>query len=276
MALNIFKSNYRSGQAAVESTAKALADRITTSSVPADELSNIHWDVLSFSRSHPSALDFPLHVLRQMTPLLPSDIKTGHGSGAEGARQSFSWFLKDMVRSLDGHGTTEPEGVGNSDDKGWEYEGNEYANVVFTRDEVTGNLDGVLEKVLNLQQDRKQTITAWAVEGRAHALDVAKIGKGADAWITQVFFTALQPALSAGEGMPPWSKADFVAACVGIRATVKTVLDEMPSETRDERLKAWTDGLREFLLEGEHATDDEHKTYRDGDFALKYHAAVSA
>lgn len=276
MAINIFKSNYLRGQGAVESAAKALAERITASPTPADELSNVHWDVLSFSRSHPSALDFPLHVLRQLTPLLPSDIKTGHGSGAEGARQSFSWFLKDMVRSLDGHGTTEPEGVGNSDDKGWEYEGKEYANAIFTRDEVTGNLDGVLEKVLNLRQDRKQTITAWAVEGRAHALDVAKVGRGADAWITQVFFTALQPALSAGDGMPPWSKADFVAACVSIRATAKSVLDEMPFETRAEKLKAWTDGLKEFLLEGEHATDDENKMYRDGDFALKYHAAVSA
>lgn len=75
--------------------------------------------------------------------------------------------------------------------------------------------------------------------------------------------------------MYPWSKADFVSGCLGIRAAAKTFLDDCTAEDREKLLKEWTDGLAEFLLEGDQATDDKHKRFRDGDFYIKYHASVS-
>ncbi|KAK8064646.1 hypothetical protein PG994_007284 [Apiospora phragmitis] len=287
MALSIFNQFHKQdGPAATEAAAKALADQIATSPDPSDALAFAHWDLLKFSYANPQSIDYALRVYHHMCGLLPPDFQNPHGTGADAARRSLATFFQHQVQPLNPY--RNPEDVGGGVvERDWDYDGAEYANVTFKRDDVLGSAENkdnkdsklgeALKAVLDLREERTRTVTAWAAEGRAHALGVAKAGRGDQADLPKHLDALLDPAGMGHGYMYPWSKADFAAACVGVRAAAKTFLDECASsaEKREELLEGWKRGLAEFLLEGDQATGDEHKKFRDGDFYVKYHATVS-
>ncbi|KAH8657744.1 hypothetical protein BX600DRAFT_514297 [Xylariales sp. PMI_506] len=156
-----------------------------------------------------------------------------------------------------------------------DFTGSEYANVRFKRAEVIDKLDSVIQKTLNLQRGISDTVIAWAVQGRACSLDVTRVGQGKQAWLPMCFVGMLHPTSNGRGASSPWSKADFVAACVGLRAGAKTFLKSFSPGERDRALKRWCDGLAEFLLEDDEAAQDENLEFRDGDFVVKYHAALT-
>jgi len=271
MALLIFNQFYQNGPTAIEVATKNLLGYITTAPSQADALYQTNRDILAFSCKHPEAIDFSLLVFHGMANLLPSIVTNHYGPGETAARKGLAWFLREQVRSFDA--TLEPTDIGEQRD--WDYEGTEYANMVFRRDEVTSKLNSVVQSVIDLQSKRRETVIAWAVQGRAQALDVTKVGEGEDAWLPIFFQGMLDPA-SNGQGvMPPWSKADYIAACVGLRAGAKSYLEGYPAEKREGKLQSWKERLSEFLLEGDQAAEDQNMKFRDGDFLVKFHTAVS-
>lgn len=66
--------------------------------------------------------------------------------------------------------------------RNWDYDGPEYANVTFARDEVVGaddaQLGKVIEKLVGIHELRDHTVFRWTVVGRAQALGVIQTGKG--------------------------------------------------------------------------------------------------
>lgn len=274
MALSIFKQFHSQGPAGCETAAKRLADHITRSEKPQDALAYAQWAILHFSYKSPEAIDDVLRIYDHMAGLLPADFKSDYGTGAQAGRRGLRMFFEQQVRSLNPF--VDPEDVGEAIvERDWDYDGPEYANATFTRAEVAGQMGKVIDKILNVREQRNQTVVAWAVEGRAHALGVAKAGRGHQAHLPLHFSGLLKPAELGHNRMSPWSKADFVSGCVGLRAAAKTYLEECSEEERNVLLKSWIDDVSEFLLEGDQSTDDEHRKFRDGDFHVKYHAAVS-
>lgn len=64
-------------------------------------------------------------------------------------------------------------------------------------------------------------IAAWAMQGRAHVLGVAKVGIGECTWML-IYLRAMLDLASNGRGtVPPCAKIDFVADGVGLRATLR-------------------------------------------------------
>ncbi|KAK8072662.1 cytochrome P450 [Apiospora saccharicola] len=276
MALSIFNQFHKQeGPAATEAAAEALAKQITDSPEPQDALAHVHWDLLKFSYESPQSIDYALRVYQHTCGLLTDQFKNDYGTGAEAARRSLAMLLEQQVKPLNPY--VNPEDVGGGVvERDWDYDGAEYANTTFKRAEILGEsnqLGKAIRNVVELREERTRTVTAWAVEGRAHALGVAKAGVGDRADLPMHFDGLLKPAGMGHGYMNPWSKADFVAGCVGIRAAAKTFLDECSPEKRNELLESWKAELAEFLLEGNQATDDEHRKFRDGDFYVKYHAA---
>ncbi|KAI1842927.1 hypothetical protein JX266_010945 [Neoarthrinium moseri] len=273
MALSIFNQFHKQGSTAIETAAKALSEHITTAANQQDALSNTQWNLLDFSYKNPQSIDYALRVYHHMSSILPVEVKNDYGFGEDAARRGLAMFFEQQVRPLNPY--VNPGDVGEEVvERDWEYEGAEYANATFTRDEVTGNLGKVLQKILNLHEQRMKTIVAWTVEGRAHALGVTKAGTGEKAHLPMHFSGLLKPASLGHNVMSPWSKADFVSGCVGLRAAAKSYLNECSAERQEELLKSWKQEVAEFLLEGDQAAEDAHKTFRDGDFHVKYHAAL--
>lgn len=279
MALSTFNQFHKQEDpAATGAASKALAKQIIDSSQPQDALAHVHWDLLKFSYESPQSIDYALRVYHQTCGLLTDQFKNDYGTGAEAARRSLAMFFEHQVKPLNPY--VNPENVGGGVvERDWDYDGAEYANTTFKRDEILGEknqLDKAIGNVIELREERTRTVTAWAVEGRAHALGVAKAGMGDRADLPMHFDGLLKPAGMGHGYMDPWSKAGFVAGCVAIRAAAKTILDECSPEKRNKLLGSWKAELAEFLLEGDQATDDQHKKFRDGDFHVKYHAAVSS
>ncbi|KAK8008401.1 hypothetical protein PG991_010952 [Apiospora marii] len=268
--LAIFDQFYQKEEpAASESAAQALAEKVTGAPAPYNALDCIHWDLLKFGYQHPQSIDWSLRIYHRMCcGLLPADMR-------DKAHQNHSWMLSDAVRTYNGPFSSPSRGeIGNNVvDRDWAFEGPEYANLTFRRDEVLGEnnrLGEAAKNVLAVRQARYEAVIDRVVEGRATALGV--FGKILNYNIQNKFECWLMPGVLGHDCMWPWSKADFVAGCLGIRAAAKTFLD--PSKYEPEKdLKLWKEGLAEFLLEGDRATDDEHKIFRDGDFLVKYHAS---
>ncbi|KAK8016845.1 hypothetical protein PG993_015034 [Apiospora rasikravindrae] len=276
MALSIFnKFHKKEGPVDTEGAAKAYAELVLSDPEPADALANYHWDITKFSEENPQSIDYVLGIYGRMCRLLPADMKTAYGTGEIGAHRSLSRMLCDQIRNFNG---LQPEDVGGGlVERDWEFQGPEYANLTFRRGEVLGphsRLGEALASVVRVRAERTSLVTAYAVKGRAHALGVAPAGGGDQAHVPQHLETFLRPEHLGNNCMYPWSKADFAAACVGFRAGAKTFLDECAPERREEVLRTWKDLLVEFLLEGDQATDDANKPFRDGDFYVKYHATV--
>ncbi|KAK9415038.1 hypothetical protein SUNI508_10643 [Seiridium unicorne] len=273
MALSIFNQFHKQGPKAIETAAEALAKHITTSTNQQDALASTQWDILNFSYKNPQAIDYLLRVYYHMSNILPPEVKNYYGAGGDAARRSLAMFFQQQVRSLNPY--VEPEDVGETVvERDWDYDGTEYANATFTRDEVAGGLDKVLDKIRNVRDQRMKTVVAWTVEARAHALGVAKAGTGEQAHLPMHFSGLLKPASLGHNTISPWSKADFISGCVGLRAAAKSYLDECTVENREALIKTWKADVAEFLLDGDQAADDKHKKFRDGDFHIKYHSAL--
>ncbi|KAK7962099.1 uncharacterized protein PG986_002924 [Apiospora aurea] len=276
MALAIFnRFHKKEGPVDTEGAAKAYAELVLSDPKPADALANYHWDITKFSEENPQSIDYVLAIYAHMCRLLPADMETAYGKGESGAHSSLTMTLTDAIRTFNG---LQPEDVGGGlVERDWEFEGPEYANLTFKRSEILGEhnrLGEALANVIKVREERTRIVTAYAVKGRAHVFGVAAAGGGDQAHVPQHFETLCRPEHLGNNCMYPWSKADFVASCVGLRAGAKTFLDECAPERREEVLQTWKDLLAEFLLEGDQATDDDNKPFRDGDFYVKYHATL--
>lgn len=281
MALAIFNQHHQEGPLAIDMAATALVEQVTSSAKPEDAWYQVFWDILEFGADNPRSIDFALHVFNRAAALLPDTFQNCYGTGERAARIGMGWFLKEQVRALNPY-ELPPTEVGESagpprDD---DFPGPEYANVAFLRGEVAGpdaRLDLALQKTLRLQRERRRTVAALAVYGRASALRAFPGARGRHSDVAARLSGVLGPA-SLGRGVvPPWSKCDFVACCVAARATMRTVLEDCAAEDeewRDGRVRCWRDGLAEFLLDRDQAADDKNREFRDGDYLVKYHAAV--
>ncbi|ETS81034.1 hypothetical protein PFICI_06036 [Pestalotiopsis fici W106-1] len=271
-ALSIYQQFHSQGPEGFKTAAQLLADYITTATDTGNAIYFAQEDVLTFSYKSPEAMDNALRIYDQMADLLPPDFKNHYGTGARAAQRGLAMYFEQQIRSINPF--VSPEDVGEAVvERDWDFDGPEYSNVTFIRAEVTGQLEKVIQKIVKLRDERSETVIKWAVEGRAHALGVAKAGRGHQAHLPMHFSGLLNPAGMGHGYMSPWSKADFIAGCVGLRGSAKTYLEECSEENRQELLKSWIDGLTEFLLEGDQSADDKHRKFRDGDFHIKYHAA---
>ncbi|KAK6818922.1 hypothetical protein PG987_016375 [Apiospora arundinis] len=221
--------------------------------------------------THPQSIEYALRVYDHACRLMPADLKSNYNNctGEEAARKNLGMFFVYMVRPINPF--REPDEVGESlVSRDWDYDGPEYANVVGADDVQLGK---VIEKLNGNHELRHQTVIQWTVVGRAQALGVIQTGKGGRAHLPQHFVGLLRPSVMGHGYMWPWSKADFVGACVGMRGAAKTHLDEVWGEKREEVLKTWKEGVAEFLLERDQAVDNEDRKFHNGEFHIKYHAA---
>ena len=140
------------------------------------------------------------------------------------------------------------------------------SNVILSKSEVTDNQPALLYRLQRWQEQRLDIIVLLAWLGRSWSKDFARQQP-------DNLFYPINNAIEAGarqrKHTPLWSKADFVGACVLIRACAKSLLEGLPEDKRDATMAYWKDGFTSFLH-----NDDGGRNVEE-DFAMKIHAAVS-
>ncbi|KAF2663377.1 hypothetical protein BT63DRAFT_444690 [Microthyrium microscopicum] len=140
----------------------------------------------------------------------------------------------------------------------------ESCNLYFRKQEVQTDLKAVIERTKCLQELRLSIIVLQAMRGRTHAMGILPSLPGSLRWI--------------GHHLDPfpynWTKADFIAICVLVRAGGKSLLESIPSdEERQTQLESWKDRFSAFLYTDK-PDGQTSAPNKDGDFVIKAHAAL--
>lgn len=139
-------------------------------------------------------------------------------------------------------------------------------NLIFTRSELEGKAKKVVERMKEFHGSRLDIILLQAIRGRAHSLNIVR-DESTISWID----FSLDPF---HDPNPPWSKADFIAVCVLLQGSAKSLLDGLPSMSeRQAKLNFWKEKFSAFIY-SEIPPDQRCSFNRDGDFIIKWHATV--
>ncbi|KAJ9635201.1 hypothetical protein H2199_008687 [Coniosporium tulheliwenetii] len=253
--LDIYEKFYEAGvpshrQPNVTAASEALADLIFKASISYDSSSEIAFqsvqDITNFGYKKPPALDYAIRVFAGANNLLPDTVRNHYGNG--GAR---------------------PWDVGT--ETAWDSDADEASNVNFQGQELREKMDMVLEKMRNFQALRREIIVHMALQGRCHSLDVARHRRHDFDGERAVHLIDLSLD-SYHEPSPPWCKIDFIGNCIMLRGGAKSLLESMPSERREEKLRSWREGYTAFLRYD--TEEGQKRRNKDNDFVLKAHAAM--
>ncbi|KAJ9666606.1 hypothetical protein H2201_003265 [Coniosporium apollinis] len=274
--LDIYEKFYEPGvpshrQPNVAAASEALADLIVNASVSYDSSSEIVFqsvkDITNFGYKRPSALDYAIRVFAGANDLLPDTVRNHYGKGpTAGEGQLVFWQIEQSRFFQGGAG---PWDVGT--ETAWDPDADEASNVNFQGQELREKMDMVLEKMRNFQALRREIIVHMALQGRCHSLDVARHRRHDFDGERAVHLIDLSLD-SYHEPSPPWCKIDFIGNCIMLRGGAKSLLESMPSERREEKLRSWREGYTAFLRYD--TEEGQKRRNKDNDFVLKAHAAM--
>jgi len=257
--VNIYETYFHKGSqpAAINEAAAALRSFVLDSADPRACQSNSQWDLLAFCKKQPRGVDFALQVYHTafknleevgLEPDSGLDSLVGNhaklfqgGSGPTDVGKELSWESYD-------------ESTGDA------------CNLVFTKAELDDKTVKVIERMKEFQVCRSEIILLQAIRGRCHSMDIVR-DKGTISWID----FSLDPFHAPN---PPWNKADFIAICVLLRASAKSLLDTLPStDERQAKLDFWKAKFSAFIY-SKTPTDQSGPLNKDEDFVIKWHAMV--
>ena len=268
-ALSIFISNYPGPSVSTPTTEHTASTASNDLLALILQLDNLHISgtleqiiciLLEFCGSQPAGIDWALLTFDTLLKDIPPDGKFSDGTGPEGAREVFRWYIIDHAVFY--QGDVSPS-IGR--ETAWDGEAIDSSTVYFLAEEVKDKPDDVIQKMENLAKARRDFMVLMAVKGRAYALDVVRVQ------------TREYPGDSTGEfvdlaldyehgGSPPWSRVDCVACLLMLRGCAKSLLETTPVHKREAKKKSWVDGLEKLLVSGVEDKVD--------DFYIKAHAAV--
>lgn len=139
--------------------------------------------------------------------------------------------------------------------RGWD-------ELFFGSEEVSSDIDGVLEKVRNLKQARLEFIVALAMQARCHS-------KGISHWnIMDSAVLLIDNALAPHhpDQVSVRGKAEVIGCSVLLRGCARTLFEHVPAEVRERKRAEWVEGLKWFL-------NRDPCGALGGDFVLKIHVA---
>jgi hypothetical protein len=243
--------------AAINEAASALRSFVLDSADPQACQSNSQWDLLEFCKRQPRGVDFALQVYHKAFKNI-EEVRLEPDSGLESLVGNHAKLFQ---------GGSGPADVGK--ELSWEsYDEStgDACNLIFTKAELEDKTVKVIERITEFQVCRLEIILLQAIRGRSHSLDIIR-DNNTISWID----FSLDPFHAPS---PPWSKADFIAICVLLRACAKSLLDTLPSTgERQAKLDFWKAKFSAFIY-SETPTSQSGPLNRDGDFVIKWHAMV--
>lgn len=218
-----------------------------------------------FACKAPPALDHALNIMAQGFAHLPETAELPGIKGPEGAFLILKWWLVDWAQRFKGSAYGDYWGEESERGSIDARETKDGTNVFFGREEVSSDIDGVLEKVRNLQQARLEFIVALAMQGRCYSM-------GAGHWdimdsAVPLIDNALVP--HHPDQVPIWGKAEVIGCSALLRGCVRTLFERVPAELRGRKRVEWVEGFGRFL-------NHDPCGALGGDFVLKVHAAVGS
>ena len=237
--------------------------RLITSSI---DIENCIWGSVYalnvFFRDEPSAIDFGINIFRTAVRKLPRPRQGSNKMSPIGAEGILRSFLHDAAQFFQGDASRDSLGKEDLDDPGV----SDASNVILSKSEVTDNQPALLYRLQNWQEQRLDIIVLLAWLGRSWSTSFAR---QQPASLLYPINNAIEAGARQRRYNPRWSKADFVGACVLIRACAKSLLEELSEDTRDATMAYWKDGFTSFLH------NDNGGRNIEEDFVVKIHAAAS-
>jgi hypothetical protein len=253
-------SLYSDAHSSIAPASIALRELVASDGGPGDAC----WGVMEFGKKWPQGIDFALQVYTkasspdQNVPLLEVTCS-----------EEYKLPLRDMIGNHAKYfqGGSGPE-IGKEISWGtYDKTTGDACNLLFQKTDLQINIEAVIARTKNFQDTRLEIIVLQAIRGRSHAMNIVQTTQNSLAWID----FSLDPFQI---GSPPWSKVDFIAACVLLRACAKSLLQgfSLTSE-RQVTLRNWKDKFSAFI-HSDKPPNQDFPFNRDGDFVIKAHAAV--
>lgn len=215
-----------------------------------------------FLRDDPTAIDFGIDVFRAAVREFPESTQDDNGVTLISGEDVLRAFLFDGAQFFQGDASRDYLGKEDLDDPGV----SDASNVILSKSEVTDNQPALLYRLQRWQEQRLDIIVLLAWLGRSWSKEFARQQPSN---LLYPINNAIEAGARQRRYSPHWSKADFVGACVLIRACAKSLLEGLPEDKRDATMSYWKDGFTSFLH-----NDDGGRNVEE-DFAVKIHAAVS-
>lgn len=249
----------------------ALASSIASSPDPAEALYDTCDAIQALGLGAPQALDLALQTYASMSTKLPDKVENSYGKGKDAAIGQLRWWLIETCNFF--QGGSKPVDVGQELVRERELgPEQDQASLQFNNKEVNERLPNVLARIKSFREERNGHIIALAMLGRAHAKGIVKINRGE--FVGDHIATLVDAALQVSrDSSPKWRKVDYIAECVLLRSCAKSLMDSMPKDQREARLKGWRDGFAQFLSKDLARSGDVPKN-KNGDFEVAVHAAV--
>lgn len=217
-----------------------------------------------FACKAPSALDHALDILGQGLSQLPETPEFSNGKRVDDAFDILKWWFIEWSARFRGSAYSSPADH-TKHSKSDAEQTKDCTNVYFEASELVGSsgLDGVLERVRNLQSARLEFVVAKAMQARSHSKGISHLS--CTKFAIPLINNALEP--STPGQIPIWGKTELVGSCVLLRGCARTLIDKIPAESREQKIAEWIEKLGKFLYYDPCGT-------MGGDFILKIHVAV--
>ena len=215
-----------------------------------------------FLGDDPTAIDFGIDVFRASIREFPDSTQDENGVTSISGEDVLRAFLFDGAQFFQGDHSRDGLGKRDSDDPGV----SDASNIILSKAEVTDDQTDLLHRLQTWQEQRLDIIVLLSWLGRSWS-------KGYARQQTADLLYPINNAIEAGARQrlynPRWSKADFVGACVLIRACAKSLLGALSEDSRNATMAYWKVGFISFLH------NDNGGRNVEEDFVVKLHAAVS-
>ena len=258
-ALDIFTAAWSSRSVGDQQESSASVKALAQHTVEAkDPSSGVYiWSTILAIRqcanSSPQALDFMLLIYASACKQFHHTVSNEYGHGPAAGIQQLKWWLIEEADGFQGV-VMPPKNLGSVDTA-------DRSNLLFDGSKVDRDVDRVLSEIGEWREERTSWIVAAAMQARCFSLDIIRINDGRR--IKALIDSGLNREQSR------WSKANFIGACIMIRACAESLLDHQGGEGTIAKLDNWKTVLESFLRHDE-------KSSSSVDFVVTYHASVSA
>ncbi|KAI9717910.1 MAG: hypothetical protein M1812_004437 [Candelaria pacifica] len=259
---NIYTKAIQGSNSDIDGPAKELSDLIAGSSLPSEW---IHISILvlhSRAMEHPTSLDHLLKIYSAACELFPESVENSKGTGKDAGQLDLHWTLIEESQRF--QGLVQPD-IGEADTE-------DASNINFREEDLKERTTDVLTKIDNWRADRQDLLVWMATQARSYSLGAVELNNvGSRASALSAIQFGLDRAGVVKKSSRPWSKADFLAACVLIRGCARSLKEAFDAAGQGDVVVDWVNQFGLFIQSDNQASNGRNT---DNDFVLKSNAAL--
>ncbi|KAI9704914.1 MAG: hypothetical protein M1836_006694 [Candelina mexicana] len=201
-------------------------------------------------------------ILLRLCELFPEAVENTYGNGKDAGQFNLHWTLIEESQRF--QGLVQPD-IGEADAE-------DASNINFNEQDLKERTTDVLTKIENWRGDRQDLLIWMATQARSYSLGAVELNNvGSRASALSAIRFGLDTAGVVKKSSRPWSKTDFLAACILLRGCAKSLKQAYEAVGQGDVVVDWVNQFGLFIQSDKQAGNGRN---RDNDFVLKYNAAL--